>query len=66
LDLASPNSIDQFANEFLNSNRVLDLLINNTGISGTPLMRDDRGYEIHFATNHLEALTKPSAWDLDI
>ena len=53
LDLASPNSIERFANEFLNSNRALDLLINNAGIMATPLMRDDRGYELQFATNHL-------------
>src|SRR5580700_6093097 len=53
LDLASPRSIDRFANEFLNSNRALDLLINNAGIMATPLMRDDRGYELQFATNHL-------------
>src|SRR5258708_7348668 len=32
LDLGSPSSIDRFANEFLNSNRALDLLINNAGI----------------------------------
>jgi len=53
LDLASPNSIDRFAEEFLNSKRALDLLINNAGIMATPLMRDDRGYELQFATNHL-------------
>jgi len=53
LDLASPSSIDQFANDFLNSNRALDLLINNAAIMATPLMRDDRGYEMQFATNHL-------------
>jgi NAD(P)-dependent dehydrogenase (short-subunit alcohol dehydrogenase family) len=53
LDLASPSSIDRFASEFLNSNRALDLLINNAGILGTPLMRDERGYEMQFATNHL-------------
>jgi len=53
LDLASPNSIDRFANAFLSSNRPLDLLINNAGIMATPLMRDDRGYEMQFATNHL-------------
>jgi NAD(P)-dependent dehydrogenase (short-subunit alcohol dehydrogenase family) len=53
LDLASPNSIDRFADEFLNSNRALDLLINNAGIMATPLMRDERGYELQFATNHL-------------
>jgi NAD(P)-dependent dehydrogenase (short-subunit alcohol dehydrogenase family) len=53
LDLASPNSINRFANEFLHSRRALDLLINNAGIMATPLMRDDRGYELQFATNHL-------------
>jgi len=53
LDLASPRSIDRFASEFLNSNRALDLLINNAGIMATPLMRDDRGHEMQFATNHL-------------
>ena len=53
LDLVSPSSIDRFAKEFLSSNRALDLLINNAGIMATPLMRDDRGYEMQFATNHL-------------
>jgi NAD(P)-dependent dehydrogenase (short-subunit alcohol dehydrogenase family) len=53
LDLASPRSIDRFASGFLDSNRALDLLINNAGIMATPLMRDDRGYELQFATNHL-------------
>jgi NAD(P)-dependent dehydrogenase (short-subunit alcohol dehydrogenase family) len=53
LDLASPSSIDRFATEFLNSNRALGLLINNAGIMGAPLMRDERGYEMQFATNHL-------------
>ena len=53
LDLANPNSIDRFANEFLNSKRALDLLINNAGIMATPPMRDERGYELQFATNHL-------------
>jgi NAD(P)-dependent dehydrogenase (short-subunit alcohol dehydrogenase family) len=53
LDLASPSSIDRFANEFLNSKRALDLLINNAGIMATPLIRDDRGYEMQFATNRL-------------
>ena len=53
LDLASPGSVDRFSNEFLSSKRPLDLLINNAGIMATPLMRDDRGYELQFATNHL-------------
>jgi NAD(P)-dependent dehydrogenase (short-subunit alcohol dehydrogenase family) len=53
LDLTSPRSIDRFASEFLNANRALDLLINNAGILGVPLLRDERGYEMQFATNHL-------------
>jgi len=53
LDLASPGSVGRFAGEFLNSNRALDLLINNAGVMATPLMRDERGYEPQFATNHL-------------
>jgi NAD(P)-dependent dehydrogenase (short-subunit alcohol dehydrogenase family) len=53
LDLASPRSIDRFTDEFLDSYRALDLLINNAGVMATPLMRDDRGYEMQFATNHL-------------
>jgi NAD(P)-dependent dehydrogenase (short-subunit alcohol dehydrogenase family) len=53
LDLANPSSVDQFSEEFLGSNQVLDALINNAGIMATPLMRDSRGYDIQFATNHL-------------
>ncbi len=53
LDLADPGSIDRFASAFVDSNRSLDLLINNAGIMATPLTRDARGYEIQFATNHL-------------
>lgn len=53
LDLASPASIDRFASELLSSNRAIDLLINNAGVMATPLTRDERGYELQFATNHL-------------
>ena len=53
LDLASPSSIDSFANAFLKSNRPLHILIHNAGISRPPLTRHERGYEIQFATNHL-------------
>jgi NAD(P)-dependent dehydrogenase (short-subunit alcohol dehydrogenase family) len=53
LDLASPASIDRFADEFLSSNRALDLLINNAGVMAAPLTRDERGYELKSATNHL-------------
>jgi NAD(P)-dependent dehydrogenase (short-subunit alcohol dehydrogenase family) len=53
LDLADPGSVDHFANEFLDSNHVVNILINNAGIMATPLTRDSRGYELQFATNHL-------------
>ena len=53
LDLADPASIDAFATAFLASNRKLDILINNAAIMASPLMRDARGYEAQFATNHL-------------
>lgn len=53
LDLADPGTIDAFANDFLGSGRKLDILINNAAIMASPLMRDARGYEAQFATNHL-------------
>ena len=53
LDLADPASIDKFAAAFLASNRALHILINNAAIMASPLMRDARGYEAQFATNHL-------------
>lgn len=53
LDLADPASIDRFAEAFLASGRPLHILINNAAIMAAPLMRDARGYEAQFATNHL-------------
>lgn len=53
LELIDPASIDAFATRFLNSERPLDMLINNAGIMAPPLRRDARGYESQFATNHL-------------
>ncbi len=53
LDLIDPASIDVFAQRFLDSGRQLDILINNAGIMAPPLVRDARGYESQFATNHL-------------
>lgn len=53
LDLANPASIDAFAESFLASGRPLHILINNAAIMASPLMRDARGYEAQFATNHL-------------
>lgn len=53
LDLADPASIAAFAGAFAQSGRKLDILINNAAIMASPLMRDGRGYEAQFATNHL-------------
>ena len=53
LDLLDPASIDAFAARYLDSGRPLHILINGAGIMGGPLVRDARGYESQFATNHL-------------
>ncbi|MBF8186420.1 SDR family NAD(P)-dependent oxidoreductase [Nonomuraea sp. K274] len=53
LDLLDPASIDAFAVRYLDSGRPLHILVNGAGIMGIPLTRDARGYESHFATNHL-------------
>jgi NAD(P)-dependent dehydrogenase (short-subunit alcohol dehydrogenase family) len=53
LDLLDPASIDAFADGYLDSGRPLNILVNNAGIMGGDLVRDTRGYESQFATNHL-------------
>jgi NAD(P)-dependent dehydrogenase (short-subunit alcohol dehydrogenase family) len=53
LDLLDPTSIDAFTTHYLDSGRPLHMLINGAGIMGGPLVRDARGYESQFATNHL-------------
>ncbi|WP_255945245.1 SDR family NAD(P)-dependent oxidoreductase [Streptomyces odontomachi] len=53
LDLLDPASIDAFTHRYLASGRPLHILVNNAGIMGGPLVRDARGYESHFALNHL-------------
>lgn len=53
LDLMDPKSIDNFAQKFIASNRPLHILVNSAGIMASPLMRDERGYEAQFSTNHL-------------
>jgi NAD(P)-dependent dehydrogenase (short-subunit alcohol dehydrogenase family) len=52
LDLIDPLSVDAFAVRWLGSSHPLHILINGAVASGGPI-RDDRGYETHFATNHL-------------
>jgi len=53
MDLIDPESIDAFAEKFLQSGRPLHLLINNAGIMWVPLQRDQRGLESQLATNYL-------------
>ncbi|WP_405771352.1 SDR family NAD(P)-dependent oxidoreductase [Actinacidiphila glaucinigra] len=53
LDLADPSVVDDFATRFVASGRPLHILVNSAGIMGLPLTRNRRGYEAHFATNHL-------------
>lgn len=52
LDLIDPALIDAFVTRWLDSGRPLHILINSAGASGEPI-RDARGYETQFATNHL-------------
>jgi NAD(P)-dependent dehydrogenase (short-subunit alcohol dehydrogenase family) len=53
MDLLDSGSIGAFAEGFVASGRPLHILVNRAGIAGIPLARDARGYEVHFATNHL-------------
>ncbi|GGA25621.1 SDR family NAD(P)-dependent oxidoreductase [Paenibacillus physcomitrellae] len=54
MDLLDPASIDAFADKFMSSGRALHILVNSAGIMAVPeLTLDDRGFEAHFATNHL-------------
>jgi len=53
LDLAEPESVDDFAAEVAAAADKIDLLINNAAVMANALSRDARGYESQFATNHL-------------
>ncbi|MDR1462127.1 MAG: SDR family NAD(P)-dependent oxidoreductase, partial [Azoarcus sp.] len=54
MDLIDPASIDSFAGRFLASGRPLHILVNNAGVMALPtLTLDSRGFECHFAINHL-------------
>jgi NAD(P)-dependent dehydrogenase (short-subunit alcohol dehydrogenase family) len=53
MDLLDPVSIDDFAAKFVASGQPLHILVNSAGLGGAPLARDARGFELHFATNHL-------------
>src|SRR3954451_21358833 len=50
LDLADLDSVEAFARRFLDSDRKIDLLINNAGIMAAPETRVAHGWEAQFAT----------------
>lgn len=53
LDLASADSIRQFAGKILKQENRLDLLILNAGVMFTPYMLTKEGFEFQFGVNHL-------------
>lgn len=53
LDLASLDSVRDFAARFRERGDALDLLINNAGIMAPPRGETAEGYELQFGTNHL-------------
>ena len=54
MDLLDSGSITSFANGFLKTGLPLHVLVTSAGIMAVPeLIRDGRGHERQFATNHL-------------
>ena len=53
LDLASLKSVKQFAEDFIEQNQELHLLINNAGVASPPLTKTNEGYELQFGVNFL-------------
>lgn len=53
LDLASVESINYFAQTVLDTERTVDILINNAGLIATTKRVTDDGHEMNFGTNHL-------------
>jgi len=53
LDLASLDSIAEFAEAQVSSGRRLDLLVNNAGIMAIPRRETADGFEMQLGTNHL-------------
>lgn len=53
LDLGDLRSVRAFATAFLDTDRPIDLLINNAAIMANPETRVGMGWESQFATNHL-------------
>jgi NAD(P)-dependent dehydrogenase (short-subunit alcohol dehydrogenase family) len=53
LDLASLDSVREFAERFQSDHESLDLLINNAGVMAPPRRSTADGFELQFGTNHL-------------
>jgi NAD(P)-dependent dehydrogenase (short-subunit alcohol dehydrogenase family) len=53
LDLASLESVRDFAGRFEAKHDGLDLLINNAGVMASPRRLTEDGFELHLGTNHL-------------
>jgi len=53
LDLASLDSVRDFAESVRSDFDRLDLLINNAGVMAPPFGRTEDGFELHFGCNHL-------------
>ncbi len=54
MDLLDADSITRFSDRFVDLGMPLDILVNSAGIMGLPQRTlDARGFELHFATNHL-------------
>lgn len=53
LDLADLSSVSRFAAQMQDSGEVIDILINNAGVSSSRLARTADGFEVQVGTNHL-------------
>ena len=53
MDLADLTSVRKFADDYVESGRQLDILINNAGSMACPLARVGPGWESQFGINHL-------------
>uniref|UniRef100_R4GC18 NADP-retinol dehydrogenase n=1 Tax=Anolis carolinensis TaxID=28377 RepID=R4GC18_ANOCA len=53
LDLADTKSIREFAENFLEEEKELHILINNAGVMMCPYSKTADGFEMHFGVNHL-------------